>query len=202
MKIKKIDFNKVQVLITAVDLMTFDMDIDSLRPNSPTLHTFLFEIMDKIQSETGFNPNNGQIVIEASQAGEESIMLTVTKLSKDASAARRILPEQLKHVKGVIKQPKKKVSVYTFSSFDDVRRLLIRLDDDTLSNGRLYEMEDNYFLEIYLPSADRTHTLISEYAQKREVSELTAAYLHEHAKIIAEHERLQSLADGIRRYQL
>lgn len=201
MQIRKIDFNKVQVLITAVDLMTFDMDMESLRPNSPALHTFLFEIMDKIQSETGFNPNNGQIIIEAAQAGGESIMLTVTKLARN-NTGKHLSRKQIKNIKAVARQPKKSVSVYAFESFDDVRSLLGRVRADALSGGGLYELEGVYYLEVYLTSADRSHLLIEEYALERDASELSAAFLTEHAKPLAQGEKLVALAKGIKRYGL
>jgi negative regulator of genetic competence, sporulation and motility len=201
MQIRKIDFNKVQVLITAVDLMTFDMDMESLRPNSPALHTFLFEIMDKIQSETGFNPNNGQIIIEAAQAGGESIMLTVTKLARN-NTGKHLSRKQIKNIKAVARQPKKSVSVYAFESFDDVRSLLGRVRADALSGGGLYELEGVYYLEVYLTSADRSHPLIEEYALERDASELSAAFLTEHAKTLAQGEKLVALAKGIKRYGL
>lgn len=202
MQIRKIDFNKVQVLITAVDLMTFDMDMESLRPNSPALHTFLFEIMDKIQSETGFNPNNGQIIIEAAQAGGESIMLTVTKLAKNNTGHNHLSRRQIKNVKAVARQPKKSVSVYAFEAFDDVRSLLGRIRADALSGGGLYELEGMYYLEVYLTSTDRSHSLIEEYALERDVSELSAAFLTEHAKALAQGEKLVALAKGIKKYGL
>lgn len=202
MKIKQIDLNKVQVTITAMDLMTFDMDIESLKPDSPALHTFLFDIMDKIQSETTFNPNNGQIIIEASQTGEEAIMLTVTKVVKRKDVSKQEKMRRFKNAKPQIKKPKEKNYIYAITAFGDMTSLLSKLDPAVLQSGCLYAFEKQYFLSLQLAPEDACHHVLREYSSDTDTSDFADVFLREHGRIIAEKTELVSLAAGIRKYKL
>ena len=65
MKIEKIDSNHIKITVDSLDFDIFNIELSSLTPDSPQLHTFLFSMMQQAQHETGFNPYNGQILIEA-----------------------------------------------------------------------------------------------------------------------------------------
>lgn len=189
-------------MITAVDLLTFDMDIESLKPDSPTLHTFLFEIMDKIQSETNFNPSNGQIIVEASQTGEESIMLTVTRIAREIPQNPKTKKERFADSTPVIKKDKKKVYVYAFITFDDLKYVLSKMDTDLLTDGFACELDKKYYLCITVGANDKCHGLLREYSCDIDMSLVNDMFLFEHGRIIAEKESLISLANGIREYEL
>ena len=62
-QIEKENSNKIKVTLQPLDLREMNISIENLKPNSPQLNRFLYEIMEKVREETGFNPYNGQIVV-------------------------------------------------------------------------------------------------------------------------------------------
>ena len=80
MRIEKLNNDKIKVTLTTRDLTSLDVKIEQLRPDSRELHLFIFKIMERIQKETGFNPYNGQIVVEA-MPEKDGIAIMVSKLN-------------------------------------------------------------------------------------------------------------------------
>ena len=80
MRIEKLNSNKVRVTLTGDDLVGFDINAERLSKNSAELHNFLFKIMDTVHKETGFNPHNGQVVVEAQSAGD-GMTIVISKIN-------------------------------------------------------------------------------------------------------------------------
>ena len=104
MRIEKLNKDKIKVTLTTAELINLDIDVKRLSPDSKELHTFLFHIMETIREETGFNPYNGQVVVEATPS-QDGISILVKRLNK---GIKKITEEQFKKVVSV--KPKKKES--------------------------------------------------------------------------------------------
>ena len=102
MRIEKLNKDKIKVTLTTAELINLDIDVKRLSPDSKELHTFLFHIMETIREETGFNPYNGQVVVEATPS-QDGISILVKRLNK---GIKKITEEQFKKVVSV--KPKKK----------------------------------------------------------------------------------------------
>ena len=100
MRIEKLNKDKIKVTLTTAELINLDIDVKRLSPDSKELHTFLFHIMETIREETGFNPYNGQVVVEATPS-QDGISILVKRLKK---GIKKITEEQFKS----FGQPKKK----------------------------------------------------------------------------------------------
>lgn len=118
MRIEKLNKDKIKVTLTTAELINLDIDVKRLSPDSKELHTFLFHIMETIREETGFNPYNGQVVVEATPS-QDGISILVKRLNK---GIKKITEEQFKKVVSV--KPKKKElgteCVFYFETFNDM----------------------------------------------------------------------------------
>ncbi len=182
-KIEKLEMNKIKVTLSAMDLVDMNVNVRMLTPNSPHLHDFLHEVMEKVRAETGFNPYNGQVVVEATPK-EDGIILTVTKLGEE----KKKRPKKIKvsTVKGRY--------TYRFSSFENLCELFRNKDSEVFSKSALYEYMDKFYMVIPKGAISG----ISEFAEKYSGILLNEYFLKEHGKCHAECERLVSMAEGVR----
>lgn len=104
MRIEKLNKDKIKVTLTTAELINLDIDVKRLSPDSKELHTFLFHIMETIREETGFNPYNGQVVVEATPS-QDGISILVKRLNK---GIKKITEEQFKKVVSKIRMLKHK----------------------------------------------------------------------------------------------
>ena len=126
MRIEKLNKDKIKVTLTTAELINLDIDVKRLSPDSKELHTFLFHIMETIREETGFNPYNGQVVVEATPS-QDGISILVKRLNK---GIKKITEEQFKKVVSV--KPKKKEPgtecVFYFETFNDMYGAISEMD--------------------------------------------------------------------------
>lgn len=193
MRIEKIEGNKIRVTLTSADLLDFNIDVKTLRPDSPQLHTFLFKVMERVQRETGFNPYSGQVVVEATPSAE-GIVLLVTKISEE----RRPVPQKParapRHVRAV-KKAAVKQHIYCMGSFDDVCALFETIDSALLLDCRLYELDGRFYL---VSAAAKAMAVLAEFGAVLRHDAMTEAFLAEHGRLAAKGGRLWSMAHKIK----
>ncbi len=187
MKIEKIEMNKVKVTISALDLVNMNINIKSLTPNSPGLHDFLFEVMEEVRVQTGFNPYSGQVVVEATP-NEGGIILTVTRLAEEKAAPKR--PKKIR-VAGH-RTPQR--HTYRFDSFEDLCELFASAESSEFEKASLYEYDNKFFL--ILPKTVKLS--LSEFAETYSPISLGESFLAEHGKLHAEGDSLASMASGVK----
>lgn len=194
MQIEKETSNKIKIILRAIDLEEMNVSVESLQNSSPKLHDFLREIMERVRKETGFNPYNGQIMVEAFPIGE-GIMLTVTRVS----AIKKTLntdTAKIRKVRAVAKDTAEKNIAFSFASFDDFCKAMTMLDRKTLKNCEYFKLKKTDILLVgSLPYADRC--VLKEYSKSSKKSSVIGSYLKEHAKFIASGDELISMANGI-----
>ena len=193
MRIEKLEMNKIKVTVFPVDLMDMNVSISNLKPDSPQLHNFLFEIMEKVKEETGFNPYAGQIMVEASPVGD-CIELVVTKINNNQKEEPKKVTRK---VKAVLKNKEIKKEVYFFNTFDDLCEALKELENESLLNAECYEIEKKYALSIKIKSATEEN-ILREFCCSMDNKKLSSVFLSEHAKKIASGESLAKMAEGIK----
>ena len=194
MRIEKLEFNKIKVTIYPVDLMDMNINIKNLKPDSPQLHSFLSEVMEKIKEETGFNPYSERTVVEASPVGD-CMVLTVTTFS-DGNDNFKISSK--KRVRAVLKNKTVKNSIYFFENFNDMCDAISLLSDDSLMCSSLYKIENNFAISISSIKENEAF-LMREFATNRDTHSLATDFLNEHAQLIAKGEKLLSMVNGIKK---
>ena len=188
MKIERIETNKIKVTLSALDLVDMNVTVTSLTPASPILTGFLHEVMEQVIEETGFNPYDGQVMVEATPE-EDGIVLIVTKLSEEKPKKKKI-----KNVK-VTTHRKETYTTYKFSGFSDLISLFNASSPTVFKNASLYE----YLGDFYMVAPKDLIKNIAEFTENTTNSALSETFLTEHGKLHAKAETLVSMAEGVKK---
>ena len=188
MKIEKIEINKIRVTLSALDLVDMNVNVKSLTPNSPRLHSFLYEVMEKVKEETGFNPYTGQVVVEATP-NDDGIILMVTKLSEHKEPLKR----KPKNIRVAGHRSVKKLT-YKFDSFEHLCRLFSCSEPKSFYSAGLYEYMENF----YLVAPKNAAAALSEFGDAKDTLSLSESFLEEHGRFHAKGEDLVAMAEGVR----
>ena len=200
MKIEKINKDRIMVTLSPTDLSDYNIDINALGPNSKELHSLLFNIMEMIRDETGFNPYNGQVVVEATPF-KDGITLVVSKMG---AAQTRLAIEEFKRsvkVTARLKSPDRAArnAVFYFSDFDSACMSLTRLTDEILFDGAFYRLDKAFCLAMKNAEKHARYIdLIKEFAESVSYNPLRRVFVSEHGSLIAEGEELVEMARHIR----
>lgn len=196
MRIEKLNNDKVEVTLTAADLKALDIDVKQLSPNSNELHSFLFHIMETVHKETGFNPYNGQVIVEATPS-QEGISIVVSRVSV---ASKRISRAEYNKATRVTAHVKKKpnMAVFYFDKFEDLCAALSEMSSAALSDSSLYKIENSFCFTLNDAARHKkcAHTMTEFSVNSRFPTHIT--YIQEHGKLVAEGEALISLRKNIR----
>lgn len=197
-QIEKESANKIRVILKPLDLREMNINIERLKPNSPQLNRFLYEIMERVREETGFNPYNGQIVVEAVPR-DEGIVLTVTRLVPSETPTAKTAIKKGKF-KAVVKKHSESKTAFFFELFDDLCKALTMLDESTLRKADYYSMGTSNIL-VVCGAAKQEKYILKEYASSFKNSVIFESHLKEYAKHIAGGDKLVSMAKGIAQIQ-
>lgn len=192
MKIERFENDKIKVSITNAELLLYNIDEGGVNPSSPRLHKFLFDVMENIKEETGFNPYSGQVVVEAVQ-DSGGITLFISKL-KTVSTPKKIVPKNIKGIKATKRIHKNR---YLFESFDNLCAAFKLADEKDLEKGSLYKFQNKWY--VVCPSGEgNIHSLFSEYCDYLGEIVHGETFLKEHGTLLAENEKLISMVKGIK----
>lgn len=225
MRIKKISSDKVTVYLSRQDLEFFDFCPGDTVPQSGDLHKFLFDIMEVIQTETGFDPyHGGQVVVEAVHS-PDGMRLNIRKIGMvkqekltrsqfekiksvkvcDASSSKAVRNRLLKVLeqlqaesKGVSEIHKTEYETFIFSDFAALEAGLCMLDDDTAEKCVLYRNNERYALVARIERYSKEYNLLSEYAVICRGGDVLAADIREGWKELAREDKLAEMAEAMR----
>ena len=188
MKIEKIENDKIKVSLTIEDLMFYDLSQEAVTPDSPKLHKFLFEIMESVVKQTGFDPYTGQVVVEAFQ-NKSGITLFISKL-------KSIERTEVKRARSVKVNKNIHKNRYTFKNFNVLCDALALVNPAELKNSSLYKYEEKWYITVLSKKAS-LNCILSEYCDKvcENASDL---FLKEHGELIAKGDNLISMVKGIK----
>lgn len=194
MKIEKFENDKIKVTLTTQDLMLYDLGADPVTPDSPKLHNFLFQIMESVREETGFNPYNGQVVVEAVQ-DTSGITLFISKLKTfDELEIKKYSPKKLKSVK-INKNIHK--SRYVFKNFENLCSAFSLINENELKNSSLYKYEGNWYITV-LSKKTAVNSILCEYCDSLNETVFSDVFLKEHGVLLARDEKLITMVKGIK----
>lgn len=205
MRIERLNENKVKVTLTSDDLNCYDINLQKLHYNSTELHSFLFRIMETIHRETGFNPYNGQIVVEAQSNGSGLSIV----ISKVRTAVQRVteITEGNKKIKAKIKEKRTGTNIYYFETFDDMCAAVSVMDEKVHEGSALYKYNDKYYylLDFENPQLQdkdllcETISILAEFAKIGSSSDLRYVHIKEFGSSVAEGESLVAMAQGLQK---
>ena len=84
MKIRKINNDKLKVILNSRDLNDKNIDIDSFLSNSVESQDLFFEILDLAEEEYDFSIENNKAIVETISLDNNLFVLTITKLTNNS----------------------------------------------------------------------------------------------------------------------
>lgn len=224
MRIKKISNDKIVVQLTDTDLAYFDLDVGECVPKAADLHKFLFEVMELVQTETGFDPyHGGQVVVEAT-ASANGMSLIISKIK---SGKQQISREDFSRIKNIrVKSSKgdesiedkeisdlvgklgiarkknhkkdSKNTVFVFDNFSDFETAVCMIGNADFSQASLYREGARYAL-VYSAKPDACEcNIMSEYAAKKITNDVAAYSIIEGWTLVTRYESLNVMAENLR----
>lgn len=161
MQIKKINNNKLKVILSSHDLDEKNIDVDSFLSNSIESQDLFFEILDLAEEKYNFNIDDNKAIIETISLDNNIFVLTITKLKS--------------YSENQCKRPSK---IYYFENIDDIFNIYYLLDK---TNTYIYEFDNNYYL-LLNESNINIENILSEYSIPIKNSYILEPLLIEHGK--------------------
>lgn len=165
MRIRKISCYKVIVQLTNNDLDQLDIDLEN-EPKA-NIHEFLFEVMKKVQNQTGFDPyHGGQVIVEASP-NEDGMDLVISKIP---TGKKKMSREEFKRIKSIKVKETNKIkksehkTVFVFNTYEDLENAMARIADDVFLAMRLYRHNGKYALICVNKLDEDAKRVICEYS--------------------------------------
>ena len=161
MQIKKINNNKLKVILSSSDLNKKNIDVDSFLSNSIESQDLFFEILDLAEEEYDFNIEDNKAVVETISLDNNIFVLTITKL-KNNFENKCISPSR----------------IYCFETIDDLFNIYSYLDK---TNTYIYEFSNAYYLLINNKN-DNIENILTEYSIPIKNSCILEPFIIEHGK--------------------
>ena len=174
MKIVKLAVDRIRVFLSDIELMNMKVDAGDLTPESPTLSTFLCEVLEAVKEETGFSIEDGQIVAEATQRSD-GIVLELSHLKPEKKLVKAI----------------KDSVIFEFDGFDCLSEMLKNLSAIQLLNMRLYVFNENFYVTV---PKKRVPAIMYEYSLKCGKSAVLESRIDEYGRLVAGGYRLIQMA--------
>ena len=201
MKIKKINEDKVQIIITNQDLEERDFKKWELMPLSPKTHELFQDLLDMAYEECGFEiEDDSQLMVEAYPLSVDSIAVVMTKVRSNGGSEylNMFLPHHQEVTDDeeedeILKIERGAKQVWSFTDLEICSLLCARIDPDALENSALYKYRGSYYLAIaILPKLLQEVTaLLGEYSEWVPFDEV---FLKEYATVIIEREAVANMA--------
>lgn len=223
MKIRKVSQNEVTVYLSEQELGGYDIKPGEKIPESAALHRFLFELMDTVYIETGFNPYGGQVVVEATPL-QNGMSLTISKIGMKKPLSREEFKkaksvrvkskkseelsdisheEMLKLVENIARKRtdkhRKQKGVFVFENFSDMESAFCMIDHDALDGCSLYRNKGKYAIVSNHITGSKYYNILSEFAEKIITADIAAADICEGWIKLADGAELKNMAEAIQK---
>lgn len=168
MQIKKINNDKLKVILSSNDLGEKNIDVDSFLANSLESQDLFFEILDLAEEQYDFNIENNKAVVEAINLDNNLFILTITKLKND--------------FKNSYDSSSK---IFCFENMDDIFTIynILNKNNSNLENTYIYEFNNKYYLLLNNIS-NNIENILLEYSSPINNPLFFESILVEHAKRI------------------
>ena len=200
MKFEKLNENKIRITLTIQDLAEKEIDFHVFMSNSAEAQDVLLDMLEQAKKETGFDPEDYNLKVEALVMADTNFIFTITKLPPEEKSkiSKRKFTVKRKNI-----VPSSTQAVYCFNSFDDFNDFLVFLSKNTLFNYKklaksitLYEYKEKYYLlmnNINTEFIDKIkfYTCITEFAKCVTNSKVFASKLKECGTLIMNNNALE-----------
>ena len=200
MKIEKITENKIRILVKSEDINEKNIDLHTIMTKAiEQPQGFFLEMLNKAESEVGFNTDGYKLLIEAYSSPDEDLVFTITKyLDVESDARNKASANNTIDRKKVVPRKKRmnmlpKNRIYSFENFDAFCELCSYLKSS--KSILLREFKGTYYLIIGELSeksiGDRNlFAAFSEFGKITSYSPTFQSKLQEHGRRIMGHNAL------------
>ena len=124
MKFEKLNENKIRITLTIQDLAEKEIDFHVFMSNSAEAQDILLDMLEQAKKETGFDPEDYNLKVEALVMADTNFIFTITKLPPEEKSkiSKRKFTVKRKNI-----VPSSTQAVYCFGSFDDFNDFLVFL---------------------------------------------------------------------------
>lgn len=200
MKFEKLNENKIRITLTIQDLAEKEIDFHVFMSNSAEAQDVLLDMLEQAKKETGFDPEDYNLKVEALVMADTNFIFTITKLPPEEKSkiSKRKFTVKRKNI-----VPSSTQAVYCFSSFDDFNDFLVFFSKNTLLNYKklaksitLYEYKEKYYLLMNNINTEfinkiKFYTCITEFAKCVTNSKVFASKLKECGTLIMKNNALE-----------
>ena len=202
MKFRKINEDKIQIILTTQDLEERDFRRWEMMPMSPKLQEFFHDLLERAYKECGFEINDdSQLVVEAYPLNAEAFAIILTRIPAGAQGEARGAIH-LSHFERDMEEDPEEVErdchqVWCFDELEDCIRACARLEPTQIEESSLYKLEGQYFLAVYTTKDGQLDVaaILGEYG---EWSFVPKPYYMEHGQTMIEDHAVINLASLIR----
>lgn len=201
MKFEKLSENKIRVTLSIQDLAEKEIDFHVFMSNSIESQDILLDMLEQAKKETGFDPENYNLRIEALAMADTSFIFTITK---EVPEEKTKFAKKKFTIKRKSLNPSSTQAVYVFSSFDDYCSFLHFLHESNLLEDishiadtiLLYGYKEKYYLLMNGIHSEvvnklRFYTAITEFAKYVTNSKVFASKLLECGNLIMKNNALE-----------
>lgn len=195
MKFEKLSENKIRITLTVQDLAEKEIDFHVFMSNSIESQDILLDMLEEAKKETGFDPENYNLRIEALAMADTSFIFTITKELPEEEKQK--LPKKKFTVRRKTLNPISTQAIYSFVTFDDFCSFLQFLKESKLFDNiahiadsiLLYQYKDKYYLLMNSIHSEvvnklKFYTGITEFAKYVTNSKVFASKLIECGNLI------------------
>ena len=170
MDLIKINENKLKIMLTPLDMQSYDISAEELDSESIETRAAFRTIMDEARNRTGFDTGGNRIYVQLYPSKSGGCELFVTKLGL---SGQRIKKERLAlHCPKA--PPKPHIFVFTFEKLEHLLRICRRLQSD--SNDFCSSVRRDDFGWYYLLLQENKHEERAAF-----IDPMTLAYIYEYA---------------------
>ena len=202
MKFRKINDNKIQVILTAQDLEERDFRRWEMMPMSPKLQEFFHDLLERAYQECGFEiSDDSQLVVEAYPLNAEAFAIILTRIP----AGTHSEPHgsiQLGHFDRDTDEDQEELErdcrqVWCFEDLNDCIHACSRIEPTQIEESALYKCEGQYFLAVFTTKEGMLDVaaVLGEYG---EWSFVPKPYYDEYGQVMIAENAVSNLASLVR----
>ncbi len=203
MKIEKISDKQIKIFLNQSDLEERDIKLSEFAYGTEKAQILFRDMMEKASEECGFYVDTNKFIIEAIPSSLDSIILIITKVSENEDILDRL--GIYKNMSSTNKTDSitstvidEDVCVYSFKSLDIISEVAKRLVPIYESRSSLFKYKNTYYLVMNTCDEDKAtyiNSILSEYGNKQNTSDLAEYFLLEHGETIIKANALPILSN-------
>jgi adapter protein MecA 1/2 len=200
MKIRKINEDKIQIIITNQDLEERNFARWELMPLSPKLQELFQDLLEMAYRECGFEiEEDSQLMVEAYPLTVDSFVIIMTKIPVDLTKEQQHsflgMERELDEDDDLLERGQDQV--WFFSNLEDCMLACGRITPDYVEASALYKFEEGYYLAIKTITDAHVDigAIMGEYGEWVAASE---AFFVEHGTVLTPANAVTNLASIVR----